>query len=59
MDNSSYIGANAPVCCYNANGDTTPLIASSTTNDLGSIFFFNDCDLTLSPRSLYPELVRV
>jgi hypothetical protein len=53
LDGSSYIGANAPVCCYNANGDTTPLIASSTTNDLGSIFFFNDCDLNVGSKYVY------
>lgn len=53
LDSSSYIGANAPVCCYDANGDTTPLIASSTTNDLGSIFFFNDCDLNVGSKYVY------
>ena len=53
LDGSSYIGANNPVCCYDANGDTTPLIASSTTNDLGSIFFFNDCDLNVGSKYVY------
>ena len=53
LDGSSYIGANTSVCCYDANGDTTPLIASSTTNDLGSVFFFNDCDLNVGSKYVY------
>lgn len=53
LDSSSYIGANAPVCCYDANGDTTPLIASSTTHDLGSVFFFSDCDLNVGSNYVY------
>ena len=53
LDSSFYIGANAPVCCYDANGDTTPLIASSTTNDLGSVFFFSDCDLNVGSNYVY------
>ena len=53
LNGSSYIGANAPVCCYDANGDTNLLVASSTTNDLGSIFFFNDCDLNVGSKYVY------
>lgn len=53
LDNSFYIGANNPVCCYDAKGDTTPLIASTTTNDLGSIFFFKDCDLNVGEKYVY------
>lgn len=53
LDSASYIGANTPVCCYDANGDTNPLIASSTTNDLGSIFFFNDCNLNVGSNYAY------
>lgn len=53
LDSSFYIGANDPVCCYDANGDTTPLIASSTTNDLGSVFFFSNCDLNVGSNYVY------
>jgi len=53
LDSASYIGANAPVCCYDANGDTNLLVASSTTSDLGSVFFFSDCDLNVGEKYVY------